>query len=236
MSIQYALFVSIISIFSLLLIAGDLFFVTDPELVSVIQYADLGICFIFFLDFLYALYSVDNKTKYFFTWGWLDLISSIPAIDLLRTAKLVRIYQLLRVIRGLKAAKVVAHTLAEQRITNVVLVVTLFVTLVMSISSVAILIFENVSGANIKTAEDAIWWSYVTITTVGYGDRYPITTEGRILGAILMTLGIGLFGIVSGFIASWFLKPMDDDIIDINDVHRDLAEVKLLLKELVDKN
>jgi len=60
--------------------------------------------------------------------------------------------------------------------------------------------------ANIKTAGDAIWWSVATITTVGYGDVYPVTTEGRTLAMILMISGIGLFGILSGLAASFFRR------------------------------
>jgi voltage-gated potassium channel len=52
-----------------------------------------------------------------------------------------------------------------------------------------------------------IWWAMATITTVGYGDRYPVTTEGRFIGALLMLVGVGLFGTLAGFIASWFLQP-----------------------------
>jgi voltage-gated potassium channel len=73
-------------------------------------------------------------------------------------------------------------------------------------SSVAILQFETDPNSNIKTAEDAIWWSYVTITTVGYGDKYPVTTEGRIIAVILMTVGVGLFGTFTAFVSSWFVK------------------------------
>ena len=61
-------------------------------------------------------------------------------------------------------------------------------------------------NSNIKDAEDALWWSFVTITTVGYGDRFPVTTEGRLVGAVLMICGVGLFGTFTGFIASWFME------------------------------
>ena len=54
-------------------------------------------------------------------------------------------------------------------------------------------------------AEDAIWWSYVTITTVGYGDKFPVTTEGRIIGSILMTTGVGIFGTFTALVSSWFI-------------------------------
>jgi voltage-gated potassium channel len=73
-------------------------------------------------------------------------------------------------------------------------------------SSIAILQVEHAPNSNIKTAEDALWWSYVTITTVGYGDKYPVTTEGRIIAVFLMTIGVGLFGTFTAFLASWFIE------------------------------
>ncbi|WP_306171340.1 potassium channel family protein [Porphyromonas gingivalis] len=71
---------------------------------------------------------------------------------------------------------------------------------------IAILQVENAPTSNITTAEDAIWWSYVTITTVGYGDKYPVTTEGRIIAMFLMTAGVGLFGTFTAYIASLFVS------------------------------
>ena len=62
-------------------------------------------------------------------------------------------------------------------------------------------------NANIKTASDALWWAYVTVTTVGYGDKYPVTTAGRFVGVLLMTIGVGLFGVLTGYLANAFLKP-----------------------------
>jgi voltage-gated potassium channel len=76
-------------------------------------------------------------------------------------------------------------------------------------SSIAILQVEDDPASNIKTAEDAIWWSYVTITTVGYGDRYPVTTEGRIIACMLMTMGVGLFGTFSGLVSSWLIADRE---------------------------
>jgi len=61
--------------------------------------------------------------------------------------------------------------------------------------------------ANIISASDAMWWVYVTITTVGYGDRYPVTNAGRLVGVMVMTMGVGLFGTLAGFIANKLLAP-----------------------------
>ena len=76
-------------------------------------------------------------------------------------------------------------------------------------SSIAILQVEDTTNSNIKTAEDAIWWAYVTVTTVGYGDKFPVTTEGRIIAAALMTVGVGLFGTFTGFLASYFVSDQN---------------------------
>ena len=83
--------------------------------------------------------------------------------------------------------------------------VSIIAVLMILFSSIAILQVEDQPNSNIKSAEDALWWSYVTITTVGYGDKYPVTTEGRLIAAVLMTVGVGLFGTFTGFLASWFV-------------------------------
>ena len=80
--------------------------------------------------------------------------------------------------------------------------------LVFEVCSVWVLNAESKSPeANIKTGSDALWWSYVTVATVGYGDRYPVTNPGRIVGVVLMTVGVGLFGVFTGFLANKFLSP-----------------------------
>ena len=64
----------------------------------------------------------------------------------------------------------------------------------------------NAPGANITTMGTALWWAVVTTTTVGYGDTYPVTTEGRLIGSVIMMVGIGLIGTVSATVAAWFVS------------------------------
>lgn len=99
------------------------------------------------------------------------------------------------------------------------------------VASITILSFEKVPNANITSAKDAIWWSFVTITTVGYGDFYPVSTSGRILAAILMVVGIGLFGTYTGLVGAWFVNPVDESEDRLNDV---LNELKAVRQELHD--
>ena len=237
MNVAYAGYTLIVSIFSLLILAGDVFFITDPNVISVVERIDVVICFLFFLDFLYLLITAENKIYYFITWGWVDLLSSIPMIDAFRVGRLLRIYRLIRIIRCIKVTKILVQFLVFHRINNMFLVASLLSLLTISLSSMAILIFESpADGANIKTAEDALWWAYVTITTVGYGDRYPVTTEGRILGAILMTIGVGMFGIFSGFVASWFIKPTETkQDIELEDIQVEIQNLKQVIEQLTIK-
>jgi voltage-gated potassium channel len=69
---------------------------------------------------------------------------------------------------------------------------------------------ENVKGSNIHTYPDALWWAIVTVTTVGYGDRFPVSDGGRAVAAVLMLLGIGLIGILTATVASVFVKQHTD--------------------------
>jgi voltage-gated potassium channel len=119
--------------------------------------------------------------------------------------------RILRVVRGVKSARAVAHFLVARRAESAFLATVLLSLLVLVFSSVAVLQFESPGGGNIQNAEDAMWWAMSTMTTVGYGDRYPITTEGRLIAVFLMASGVGVFGTFSGLIASWFLSPAVDE-------------------------
>ena len=80
------------------------------------------------------------------------------------------------------------------------------------IAAVQITISErDVEGSNIKTFGDGLWWAVTTVTTVGYGDRFPTTTEGRILAVMLMLVGISLVGVVTASVASWFVRLSQEE-------------------------
>ena len=138
-------------------------------------------------------------------WGWIDLLSSVPAIEFLRAGRAVRLIRLLRILRAFRSTKHLIHHIFRNRAQGAFTTVSIIAILLVIFSSIAILQVEDDPNSNIKTAEDAIWWAYVTITTVGYGDKYPITTEGRLIAGILMTAGVGLFGTFTAYVASWFV-------------------------------
>lgn len=227
------LFILILSLLALFALGIETVFKLDDDTRIILNYADYIVCTVFFADFLVMLFSSKNKMKYLYTWGWLDLLSSIPMVPEFRWGRIARIMRIFRVMRGIKIARLVTLVVLEKRKQSIILAVTLIVITLLSVSSIAILHFESFDNGPIKSAEDALWWSIVTITTVGYGDKYPITTEGRMVATILMVAGVGLFGTFAGMVASWFIGPTKSLIEnDVSHIKEELAEIKNILKNL----
>ncbi|MDX2127777.1 MAG: ion transporter [Chloroherpetonaceae bacterium] len=200
----FDILLSILSFYLIGALVLDTFYTLDPEVSKVIHVFDLIICAIFFAEFCYRLISAESKLEYL-KWGWLDLLSSIPMVEELRGARIFRLIRLIRVIKAYRTLHKLIQHLFQNRVKGTLNAAILFATLMILFSSVSILIVENVPESNIKTAEDALWWAFVTITTVGYGDRYPVTTEGRLIAAVLMIVGVGLFGTFTAYVSSWFI-------------------------------
>jgi voltage-gated potassium channel len=89
-----------------------------------------------------------------------------------------------------------------------------------------VLLFEDkAKGSNIHDYPDALWWAIVTVTTVGYGDRYPVTEGGRIVAVVLMLVGIGLIGVLTATVASLFIKEHTDaNKEELKKSHADLGQ------------
>ena len=225
-STPYLIFILVLSVLSLVGLGLTTSDSLSPDEKHVLGIADDFICALFFLDFIVSMVKAPDRKAYFLRWGWLDLLSSIPMIDAFRMGRLARILRIIRILRGIRAARIIGQFLLGKRAESAFLAVSLISLLLVVVSSIAILQFEGHANSNITTAEDALWWSITTITTVGYGDRFPVTTEGRAIAAALMVCGVGLFGTLSGFIASWFLKPQqqqrDDDIAALTHEIREL--------------
>ncbi|MEM6793038.1 MAG: ion channel, partial [Acidobacteriota bacterium] len=166
-------------------------------------------------------------------WGWLDFLSSLPAIDVFRWGRTARIFRILRLLRGLRAARIVTHFVMFRRAECAFWTTALIAVLVIILGSIGILQLERGAGGNIESGPAALWWSFVTVTTVGYGDHYPITGGGRALAASLMLIGIGVFGTFTAYLATHFLDDGDSSAQEaqIAELASELAEVKRLLLE-----
>ena len=209
---SYRLFILCVSVVSLLVIGAMMLMPMDEESFRLLGYIDIAACAVFFMDFLAQLIKAESKTKYFFTWGWIDLIASIPSVDVFRWGRAARFVRIAQVLRGIRSGRNLIRILRYYRRRSAAAVTALVAFLAVTIGSMGILYFEHsADGSSIRTAEDAIWWAWVTITTVGYGDYTPVTTGGRIVAMILMVIGVGIFSSMSGLIASWLLAPAKEE-------------------------
>ncbi len=199
------LVILILSVYVLLALLIDTIVKLPSEVSRLLEIIDNIICAVFIYEFLYRLIKAPSKLK-FLKWGWIDLVSSIPSFGYLRYGRMIRLFRILRVLRAFRSVRHIIQHVYKSRTQSAFTTVTLVAVIMIIFSSISILQVETAPECNIKTAEDAIWWAFVTVTTVGYGDKYPITTEGRIIAAFLMVTGVGLFGTFTGFVTSWFMS------------------------------
>lgn len=194
--------IAIFSIVSIGLLTVSFFLDHDSELYRLLNYYDWGLCAFFLYDFFEELFTSKNKTKYFFTVGWLDLLSSIPIVHEFRFARIIRV---IRIIRIFHSAKLLIEYLRSNRKSSLYGAVVMILLSIIILSSFFVLWVEQDVG-NIKTAEDALWWTFISVTTVGYGDYYPVTNIGKLLASVLIMAGIVGFGTIVSYLSGKFNK------------------------------
>jgi voltage-gated potassium channel len=213
----YNIFILVLTLFSLLLMVLQLLPLTQAELDLLLVY-DNVVCIIFLLDFATNLARAKPKRAYFIgERGWLDLLGSIPTLGFLqatalfRLARLSRLARITKLLRGQAGKDLVIDVLAN-RSQYATFITILLAGMVLSLASLIVLEVESRSpDANITTGGDALWWGLVTITTVGYGDFFPVTTIGRLTGAFVMFAGIGIIGALASILASLLVSPASSE-------------------------
>ena len=125
--------------------------------------------------------------------------------------RLFRIFKAYRLVKE-HGVKEITHYLSYNRAEAALYILVFSVIIILEVGSFLVLRAESSSpSANITTAGDALWWAYVTITTVGYGDQYPVTGAGRLVGVLVMTTGVGIFATFAGFISNKLLTPPEKE-------------------------
>ena len=189
---------------------------------------------VFLADYGLRLALADHRWR-FVRQNWVDgLAVLLPLLRPLRVLSLVRV------------ARVLDRRLTTSLHGRVAAYVTLTASLVVFMASLAVLDAERgAPGASITGYGDAVWWALTTITTVGYGDEYPVTGEGRLVAVLLMVSGIALLGVVTAAVASWFVgrvaeaaQAQDDadDAALLVEVRELADEVRRLRAELADRD
>jgi hypothetical protein len=203
---SYEIFILVLVLFSMLN-SIILFFQIQPQPKLLIQTVDFGVSIILLLDFFYRFFTSRPMRSYLINrYGWLAFLGSLPYPGF----RILRLLQIAIVWRKLRRDdfRAIGNVVIEKRAQSALLFILLMVVMVLEIGGVAVLNAESAAGnANIKTAPEALWWGMVTMATVGYGDYYPVTNPGRIVGVFEMTVGVGIFSILTSFLANWFRTP-----------------------------
>jgi voltage-gated potassium channel len=181
---------------------------------------------VFVAEYLIRLYLAPSRWRFIRTHLIDLLVIAVPVFRPLRVLRLLRFAR-----TGLTLAEVLgrARSLLTHRGLHFVLLSVLAIVLVGAALEFG---FEDhARGSNIHSYADALWWAIVTITTVGYGDTYPVTAAGRGVAVVLMLTGIGLVGVLSATIASYFVGQQSGQ--DMNELNQRLDRIEAMLAKLV---
>lgn len=199
------------TVYILFSIVWQTFWNVDREVAKILDLFDLISCVIFLIDWFGRLRYSDKKLKFALI-NSLDLIASIPLLflfDYFKEYEFIRFIQFIKVIKIIGGVSRIIYYIKTDQIYSFKLLYSLF--FIAIIISAPILILEVERGiGNIKTAEQSLWWTYCTFTTIGYGDFFPSTTAGRVIAVLVSLGGIGMFGMISSLILEHFTKHKND--------------------------
>lgn len=214
----FDLFIQILIIISILSFSYE----TLPNLSSaeleILYYLEIIIVVIFSLEYILRIYTSENKLKFIFSfYGIIDLLAILPfyisATMDLRSIRLFRLFRLLRTFKFMRYSQALVRLLDAFRVVKNEMIIFLFLTIfLLYFTSVGIYYFESeVQPEHFQSVFHCLWWSVVTLTTVGYGDIYPITVGGKIFTSFILVIGLGIVAVPTGLFASALTKTIKDD-------------------------
>jgi voltage-gated potassium channel len=226
-----------------IIILTAMYFVDMNNVYNYIIIFDTGLCAVLFVQFVFKIHSHENKKQYIKE-DWrgiiIDIIAMMPyelltfgSYGILSLLRLFRIFALFG-----KSRRNIFNFIEKTKMNYIFLSLLIIVIA----SSIAILVLEGSPTSQIQTPLDAVWYVVSTVTTVGYGNDLPVTFDGKILGIILMIVGVVFFSLLTATLSSWFMRGIEteeEDLKDkvvsmeitINEMRSEIKEFKELLKK-----
>ncbi len=178
----------------------------------------------FCVEYLLRLWSAERPLRYVFSfWGLIDLAAILPSLILagtdmrsLRIFRMLRLLRLMKLMRYVKAADRLGDAFHEVRAELVLFMI--LTVMVLYICAAGIYIFEHEAQPEaFASIPHSLWWAVATLTTVGYGDVYPVTLAGRVFTALVLMVGLGIVAVPTGLIATALSRQPDEEAFDEDD-------------------
>ncbi len=197
---NYVIF--ILSLYVLVELSLEFLIDFPAKLLQITAIIDFIICMIFLSDWVYFLLKAEKKGSYFLS-RIFDLVSAIPFIPGLRFLRVFRIFRFLRGFRGIMG---LARAFNKKPMESALLYYIVYLVIIFFYCTMAYNRYEVGINSDLKSFGDAVWLAFTTLTTIGYGDIHPDTSEVRIVSAILVVTGTGFFALLSGEFATILIK------------------------------
>ncbi|MFZ5985597.1 MAG: ion transporter [Bacillota bacterium] len=242
----YEVFILILAFIAVIITLLDIFGKISIDNSQFLLYLDYAILVVFAADYCVRFYLAEDK-KAFFKGNIFDLIAIIPFNSLFRIFRAARMLRALKITKIFRVLRFISYFLRFSHKFNGFIktngfIYSVYITIVIVIFG-AIGIYFVEKGSTISSFYDALWWSFVTATTVGYGDISPATNIGRLIAAILMIVGIGFISMLTGTIATYFLnngqkkvEKTDNAGLDLSDLNKsEIEQIRLFVEFLRSK-
>ena len=216
LSRYFSFFIQVLILVSVITFSIETIPNLKPQTRTLLQAIELFSVIIFSLEYIIRIYVADSKPKFVFSFfGIIDLLAILPfylsfGVDLrsLRALRFLRLFRILKLVRYNKAMN---HFTRAIKSAKEEIFLFIFITLILIyFSAVGIYYFENeAQPQHFSSIFDSLWWAIITLTTVGYGDVYPITAGGKVFTFIILMIGLGIVAIPTGIISSALTKSID---------------------------
>ncbi|MBD10075.1 ion transporter [Winogradskyella poriferorum] len=218
LSKSFALFIQFLIVLSVITFSVETLPNLKPQTKTILNSIEVFCVVVFTLEYLARIYVADNKPKFIFSFfGLIDLFAILPfylsfGLDL-RSLRVLRMFRLFRLLKLVRYNRAMRHFAKAMLLAKEQIILFMGVTLVLIyFAAIGIYYFENeAQPEHFSSIFDSLWWSIVTLTTVGYGDVYPITVGGRIFTFFILLIGLGIVAIPTGIISSSLTKVVEPD-------------------------
>lgn len=216
LSRYFAFFIQALILISIVTFSVETIPNLKPQTKTILFAIEIFSVSVFTIEYLLRIYVADSKPKFVFSFfGIIDLLAILPfylsfGIDLrsLRALRFLRLFRILKLVRYNKAMN---HFTRAIKTAKEEILLFVFITLILIyFSAVGIYYFENeAQPEHFTSIFDSLWWAIITLTTVGYGDVYPITVGGKVFTFFILMIGLGIVAIPTGIISSALTKSID---------------------------